>query len=414
MYASDAGDTPNLRTSVEPLVALGATVELGAHDLERVSRCAAVVVSPGVPPEVPVLRAAREAGCAVVAEIDLAARVLRGAHLIAVTGTNGKTTTTALIEHLLCAGGLSAVAAGNIGRPLISIADDPPADWIVVEVSSFQLHDAPSLDPDIGVVTNLAPDHLNRYRSIEDYYCDKQRLFQHARADATWVLNGDDDAVLALAGTAPGRRVLWRMGQPADAWFDRTDQSLKLGHAKFAARDELQLLGEHNIENVLAAALVASAAGVNQAEIGKAVATFRPLAHRLEPVREVRGVMWINDSKATNVASARAAIGAMTRPFVLLVGGRDKGEDFGQLNSWLGSQCLGVVAYGEAKERLARAVTTATHVSTVETLADAVAQARVWAEPASAVLLAPACASFDQFVNYEERGNTFRELVADL
>src|SRR5207244_2778454 len=317
-----------------------------------------------------------------------------GTRGIAITGTNGKTTTTALVAHLLRQAGLHAEAAGNIGRPLADIAlQNDHYQWLAVEVSSFQLHDSPHFAPEIGILTNLAPDHLDRYASVEAYYADKRLLFRNARPDHVWVLNGDEPAVLELAAGALGRRVLFSLRHPTDGWYDATARRLQLGRDALLARADLGLLGDHNVANALAAALAVREAGVPLAAIGEGLRSFRPLAHRLEPVREVGGVRWINDSKATNIASTVVAVEAMDRPFVLLLGGRHKGEPYTRLAPLLKERCRLVVAYGEAGPLVERDLGNAVPLERGTTFADVVARARRAARPGDTVLLSPACSS---------------------
>ncbi len=412
VYASDAADSAAVRDVAAELAGLGVTVDVGRHDLARIRRAAAAVVSPGVPPGAPPVAAAREAGVEIVAELDLGARALARSRLVVITGTNGKSTTTALVAQLLAAGGLRVEAAGNIGRPLTELAGGSEPEWIAVEASSFQLHDAPLLAPAVGVVTNLAPDHLDRYPDAQAYYEDKRLLFRNADDESTWVLNGDDDAVLELAGGARGRRVLFRLAGPADAWLDRVANRLILDGRPLLPRDELRLLGDHNVANALAAGLAARAAGVPPDGIARGLASFRALRHRLEPLRELNGVLWINDSKATNVAAAACALRAVTRPIVLVAGGRDKGEPFTFLAPLVRQRCRSVVAYGEARAALSRDLGAAAPAFVaVAPFDDAVREAGRRAQAGDAVLLAPACASFDQFDNYEARGDRFRALV---
>lgn len=411
VYASDAADTPALRASAAALAGARAVVELGRHDLARIGRAAAVVVSPGVPPGAAPLAAARQAGVEVVAELDVAARALATTRLIVVTGTNGKSTTTALIGHLLDGAGRKAAVAGNIGRPLIAVAlDAAPPEWAAVEASSFQLHDAPHLAPAVGVVTNLAPDHLDRYPSVEAYYGDKRLLFRNASAASLWVLNGDDPGVEALARGVAGSRRHFRLGSAADAWLDAASGRLKLGERDLLPRERLPLLGEHNVANALAAALAAEAAGLGAEEIARGLESFRGLPHRLELVREARGVAWINDSKATNVASAAVALRAMRRPYVLIAGGRHKGEPYTPLVPLLGG-CRAIVAYGEARDLIAGDLGGTCPLERVPRFDDAVARAAALARPGDTVLLSPACASYDQFTDYEARGTAFRRLA---
>ncbi|MGH7699996.1 MAG: UDP-N-acetylmuramoyl-L-alanine--D-glutamate ligase, partial [Gemmatimonadales bacterium] len=375
----------------------------------------AVVLSPGVPPDAPAVAAAREAQVEIVSELDLGCRALAGTRVIAVTGTNGKTTTTALVAHLLRTAGLPATEAGNIGRPLSDIATSGDRyQWLAVEVSSFQLHDSPSFAPDVGVVTNLAPDHLDRYPSVDAYYGDKRILFRNATAGSAWVLNADDAAVLALAAGAAGTRAHFSLSRPVEGWFDAAGARLMLEGRELLPRAELPLLGDHNVANALAAALAVRPAGVGPGEIAAGLRSFRGLPHRLEPVREVAGVLWINDSKATNVASTAVAIAAMQRPFVLLLGGRHKGEPYTRLGPLLRDRCRLVIAYGEAGPLVAQDLGSAVAVERGEAFTDVFARARRAARAGDAVLLSPACSSYDMFANYEERGETYRRLVEAL
>jgi len=275
VYASDASDHPYGGDALATLRALpGVTVDVGRHDLARIRSAAAVIVSPGVPPDAPPLAAAREARVPILSEIDLGFRALAasggGTRIIAITGTNGKTTTTALVAHLLRVAGLSAEAVGNIGRPLADVVlQGDHYQWLAVEVSSFQLHDSPHFAPAIGVVTNLAPDHLDRYPAVEAYYADKRLLFQNASDGDVWILNGDDAAVLDLAAGARGRRALFSLRRPADGWYDPSDRRLRLGGHPLLPRDELVLLGDHNVANALAAALAVHEAGLSPGVIGE-------------------------------------------------------------------------------------------------------------------------------------------------
>ncbi|HET7791085.1 MAG TPA: UDP-N-acetylmuramoyl-L-alanine--D-glutamate ligase [Gemmatimonadales bacterium] len=413
VYASDASSQPYAGPEVAALRALaGVDVQVGAHDLARVRAASGVVVSPGIPPEAAPLAAAREAGVPIVSELDLGFRELRGPRVIAVTGTNGKTTTTALIAHLLRTGGLRAEAAGNIGRPLADVAlEGRDWQWLAVEASSFQLHDSPGFAPDVGVLTNLAPDHLDRYPSVDAYYADKRLLFRNATTKSVWVLNADDAASRDLPGGAPGRRVGFSLERTAEGWFDRGAAVLRLGKAELAPRSALGLLGDHNVANALAAALAVREAGVEPPRIAEGLRTFRALPHRLEPVREVAGVLWINDSKATNIASTTVAVAAMDRPYVLLLGGRHKGEPYTGLAPLLAARCRRVIAYGEAGPIVEHDLGGKVPLERGGSFEDVVARARRAAGAGDAVLLSPACSSYDMFKNYEERGALFRRLV---
>jgi len=416
VYASDGSTHPYAADALEALGALaGVEVEIGHHNLTRIAHAAGVVVSPGVPPDAPPLAAARQAGIPIVSELDLGCRALAGTRVIAITGTNGKTTTTALIAHLLRSAGLPAEAVGNIGRPVsdLALSANPPG-LLAVEVSSFQLHDSPHLTPGIGVLTNLAPDHLDRYASVADYYADKALLFRNASRDSVWVVNGDDRAVLDMVAGVGGTKLQFSLESKADAWYDKAARALMLGKDVLLPRDLLSLLGAHNVANALAAALAARSAGADTDAIAKGLTTFRALPHRLEPVREVGGVLWINDSKATNIASTVVAVEAMTRPFVLLLGGRHKGEPYTRLGPLLKERCRLVIAYGEAGPIVAKDLDGQLPIARGTTFADVLEQARGAARAGDAVLLSPACSSYDQFKNYEERGGTFRQFAERL
>jgi UDP-N-acetylmuramoylalanine--D-glutamate ligase len=413
VYASDASPAPAAAVAVEALrTLLGVTVDLGRHDVERIRRAVLVVVSPGVPPEAPPLAAARAAGVPIIAELDLGFRALGTVPCIAVTGTNGKTTTTALVAHLLRTAGLRADAAGNIGRPLADVALDRAGfQWLAVEVSSFQLHDSPDFAPVIGVLTNLSPDHLDRYPGVDAYYADKRLLFRNATDSSVWVVNADDPATGALAAGARGRVVRFSLRGPADGWFDAAERILRLGGAGLLPRDLLPLLGDHNVANALAAALAVTEAGIGPAVIAEGLRSFRALPHRLELVGEVGGVQWINDSKATNVASTLVAVQAMERPFVLLLGGRHKGEPYTALGPLLKQRCRLIVAYGESGDLVEQDLKGSARLERGGDFEDVMSRARAAAKPGDAVLLSPACSSYDMFKNYEERGDVFRRLA---
>jgi UDP-N-acetylmuramoylalanine--D-glutamate ligase len=430
VYASDAGSAELLDATARDLRALGAAVDVGSHDLARIARAAVVVVSPGVPPGAAPLATARAAGVPVVGELEVALEALPSMRYVAVTGTNGKTTTTALVGHLLRALGHDAVDAGNIGTPLSEFAvRTPPPSWAALETSSFQLHDLPGINPTVGIVTNLSPDHLDRYATLDEYYGDKALLMRNAHRASRWVLNGDDPEVMALHRRLPGMHEAPLQGHvftfsmrsgPSDATYDPASGQLSLLGHPLMLRRELPLLGDHNVANALTAALavaVADAAHRTDAARGAmaaALRSFRALPHRLEPVPTNDGILWLNDSKATNVSSTLVAVQGMRQPYVLLLGGRHKGEPYSALTDALRAHGIAVVAYGEARDRIVADLGGHLSVERVDgPFVDAVARARTIAAavPHSAVLLSPACSSFDMFANYEERGETFRRLA---
>ena len=425
VYASDVAKSDAAHAAATALRSLGVAVDVGHHDLTRIAKAVVVVVSPGVPPEAPPLAAARRAGVPIVSEVEIALRLMPGLRYLAVTGTNGKTTVTALMGHMLRALGQRAVDVGNIGTPVseLAMADDPPT-WASLEMSSFQLHDTPGILPVVSILTTLSPDHLDRYPSIDAYYADKRLLFANATAASRNVATADNAEVEALIRGVPGQ--WWRFSverQDVAAYLDRDRGQLMVLGAPLIARSEVPLAGDHNVANVLSAALAvmvadpAFATTEARAMLAEAVRTFRAPPHRLEPVHEQDGVLWLNDSKATNVASTRVALDGMTRPTVVLLGGRHKGEAYTALLPSLAKTARAVIAYGEAADQIVAdlAEPLAGHVPVEHcggaTFAEVMTRARTMAKPGDAVLLSPACSSYDMFTNYEERGRTFARLA---
>ena len=420
VYASDAARGEGSERAAADLRALGAEVEVGGHDLARIARASLVVASPGVPPGAPPLAAARAAGVPVVGEIEIALHFLPAMRYVAVTGTNGKTTTTALAGQLLRGLGHDAPDAGNIGTPLaeIALADRPPA-WAALELSSFQLHDTPSVRPTVGVLTNLGPDHLDRYATVEEYYADKERLFANADAGSRWVVNADDPLVVAMAARHAGVRHTFSVrGLRGEARWSPGGEWLELLGEPLLRRADLHLLGDHNVANALAAALAVAVADEAhrtreaRRRMAEALRAFRALEHRLEMVGEFGGVAWINDSKATNVGSTLVAVQGMTRPYVLLLGGRHKGEPYTALAEPFRRRGKVVLAYGEAAPIVERDLAGLVPVERLGSdFGAVVARARALAAPGDAVLLSPACSSYDMFDNYVHRGAEFRRLA---
>ena len=420
VYASDFASSPDTGRCAEELRAQGISVDIGRHDLGRLANAGLLVTSPGVPPSAKPLAFAREHRVPIASEVEVALNFLEGARIIAITGTNGKTTTTALIAHLLRGLDLEAVEAGNIGTPLseIAIREQQPK-WISLEMSSFQLHDTPSLKPVVGVLTNLSPDHLDRYASADEYYADKARLFANADGESSWVVNRDDKPVMRMAEHVAGHKFEFSLLEEADGWVDSQTGQLTLLGAPLIARTDLPLLGQHNVANTLAAALAVMAADRSHQTqkarkgLAKAIESFRSLPHRLELVGEFGGVQWINDSKATNVSSTAVAIDGMERPTVLLLGGRHKGEAYTPLAESVKRKVKRVIAYGEAASIIAKDLRPVVDVVRLGSDFDEVMRAaRAAARAGEAVLLSPACSSYDMFSNYEERGERFRELAA--
>jgi UDP-N-acetylmuramoylalanine--D-glutamate ligase len=419
VYASDAAATPDVHAAADALRREGVHVEEGGHDLARVARSSLVVVSPGVPPAAPPLAAARASGVPVVSEVEMGLRYLDGIEYIATTGTNGKTTTTALVGALLEALGKRAQTAGNIGTPLSEVVSSAPRpQWIALEVSSFQLHDAPSIAPRVGVLTNLSPNHLDRYESVEAYYGDKAQFFRNATAESIWVTNADDADVQSMVAGVPGRHHRFSLQWEADAWFDRPNGQLVVLGKRLMRREQFPLLGDHNVANALAAAAAVMGAHADHrtddavARLAAALRDARALEHRIEPVAEVGGVLWINDSKSTNISSTLVALQGMTRPTVLLLGGRHKGEAYTRLGLELARTVRTVIAYGEAAPMVEADLGNVVPLKRLgSSFEDVVGLARRIAQPGDAVLLSPACSSYDMFDNYEHRGAEFKRLV---
>lgn len=420
VYASDLSTHPEIVETAQKLNAEGIAAESGGHDLDRIAQAAAVVVSPGVPPDALPLRSAKEGKQLVLSEIEVALKAMPGVPYIGVTGTNGKTTVTALIAHLLRALGYRTAEGGNIGVALSDVALQPerPA-WLSIELSSFQLHDTPSVKPAVAVITNLAPDHLDRYEQLEDYYADKMLILRNADSASVRVVNGDDEDLLKRSKGAPGREVRFSLtGKHADAWYDRERELLMLDDAPLMERGLLALLGDHNVANALAAALAVWSAlpnehsGTVRAKIAVALQSFKGIPHRMEIVGERDGVLWINDSKATNVGAARVALQGTDRPTILLLGGKHKGEPYTALLDAIEDKVKLVVAYGEAAEIISNDLDDFVAVERVgSSFEEVIACARAHAESGDVVLLAPACSSYDMFANYEERGAEFRRLA---
>jgi len=412
VYASDVSRGPGPTAAAARLAAEGIDTETGGHDMERVLTADLVVVSPGIGPTSEIRRRVSEAGIRTIAEVELGWRDL-DSRVIAITGTNGKTTTTGLAAHVLEAGGRRAVAAGNIGLALSEIALlSPQPDWVALELSSFQLADQETVAPDVGVLLNLSPDHLDRYRDVDNYYADKRRLFNSATADSFWVLNADDPACIDLATGVMGERLHFSTRGPVDrgAWTG-PDGILKCrldSEVEWMPSSDLRLLGPHNVANALAAGLACTVAGVEPEAIAAGLASFEALPHRLQPIGERDGVLWVNDSKATNVSATAVGLRSFDRPVVLILGGRHKGEPYSSLATDVRERARAVVAYGEAAPRVVSDLRGSVDALTVESGIDAVVRAAAdLAQSGDVVLLSPACSSYDMFPNYRERGRAF-------
>ena len=404
--------------AADRLRAAGAVLELGGHQVSTFTSADLVVLSPGVPTRQPAIEAARAAGIPVIGELELAWRWLRG-RVIAITGTKGKSTTTTLAGRMLEAGGRRVLVGGNIGHALSAQVEDSTPDTIhVVETSSFQLEATETFQPWIAVFLNFSPDHLDRHANEQEYAAAKGRIFAN-QDDSGWaVLNADDPAVLRLAEHARSRRLLFSSRATLadgvsieDGVIVRRDGS---GREPLVPVASIRLLGPHLVADVIAASAVASLAGVDAAAITRAVEGFTGLEHALEPVAEIQGTRFVNDSKATNVEAALRAIESFGTGLVVILGGRYKGGDFGLLRAPLRERGATVVALGEAQGRIREALGGDLPVHDAASMNAAVRTAFASASPGGVVLLAPACASFDMFRDYAERGRHFKYEVLRL
>jgi len=415
--ATDSRPESELGEAPDKLRKAGVILELGGHVEKTYLAQDLIVPSPGVPADDQLLLKARSKGITVWSEIELAYRFLEG-ELIGITGSNGKTTTTTLVHHILQAAGRKSILAGNVGTPLIACVDAMAADtFSVVELSSFQLELTDKFRPDIALFLNLTPDHLDRHRTLQAYGAAKARIFaKQTELDAA-VLNADDPPTLALAPKKP--QVFWfsrktRVGQGACLCGDDV-VIVHDGKEEFVLKvAEIPLPGAHNLENVLAAVTAARLAEVDAATIGKAVKSFTAVEHRLEFVSEIGGVRYYNDSKATNVDATLKALDAFPGRILIILGGKDKGSDYTVLQKPLREKAILALLIGAASDKIEKQIAGTVAIERAGTLENAVATASQAAKPGDMVLLAPACASFDQFQSYEHRGRVFKELVHGL
>ena len=396
----------------------GVDVETGGHRAGTLRAADLIVLSPGVPPRTPGIAAARRRGVPVISEVELASRWLRG-RLVAVTGTKGKSTTVTVAARMLEAGGRRAVVGGNVGVALSSQVEDSSPDVVhVVEVSSFQLELTESFRPWIAVCLNLSPDHLDRHASFEEYAAAKARVFANQTPDDAMVINADDPRVLAIARAGRARALRFAVDTRIEEGVQVTGDGIAHrsagGEECLVPASAVRVPGRHLLGDVAAAAAVGLLAGVDAGAMTRAARSFTGLEHTLEFVAEVGGVRFVNDSKATNVVAARAAIECFGPGLAVILGGRFKGGRFEDLRSPLAARGAAVVAIGEARARVRRALEPAVAVREAETMDEAVRQAAGLARPGGAVLLAPACASLDMFRDYAARGAAFRNAVAAM
>jgi UDP-N-acetylmuramoylalanine--D-glutamate ligase len=414
---SDAKSEDQLCNEIPALLDRGITVETGKHGERTFRDQDLIVVSPGVPSDVAPLQHARKLGIPVIGEIELTARFLQG-HIVAITGSNGKTTTTTLTGEIIASGGRKTLVGGNIGTPAITFVEHSSADtWVVLEISSFQLESIETFRPHISTILNVTPDHLDRHGSMENYIAAKKRIFENQTAQDFAVLNADSEICRSLAaGLKP--QVLWfsRQHEVERGAFKRGDTIVYRNgrDIEIMPVSEIALKGAHNVENVLAAVAMGMAAGIEPVAIRRAVKDFRAVEHRLEYVATLRGVQYYNDSKATNVDATIKALQSFPANIHLILGGKDKGSDYSELNALIAERVKRVYTIGAAAAKIESQIGSAAPITSAQTLESAVRKAADIAVDGDIVLLAPACASFDQFPSYEHRGRVFKELVQSL
>jgi UDP-N-acetylmuramoylalanine--D-glutamate ligase len=414
---SDTKSGDELRNEIPVLLDHGITVESGGHGERTFRGQDLIVVSPGVPVDAPPLAQARALGETVIGEIELAARFLPGP-IVAITGSNGKTTTTTLTGEIMTAADFAALVGGNIGTPAISLAERAePETAIVLEVSSFQLETIQTFRPKVAVVLNVTPDHLDRHRTFEAYVDAKARIFENQQGSDFAVLNADDPTCVAMAARTKAK-VFWFSRQKEvqqGAWVREGNILFRDAAAQreIMQVSEIPLKGAHNLENVLAAVCAGRLMGCAPEKIREAVRDFKAVEHRLEFVATIRGVDYYNDSKATNVDATIKALESFPANIHLILGGKDKGSDYTVLNDLLRQRVKRVYTIGAAAAKIESQIKGAEIVH-AETLENAIRKAHAVAQPGDVVLLAPACASFDQFKNYEQRGQVFKEIVRGL
>ncbi|MGA9668739.1 MAG: UDP-N-acetylmuramoyl-L-alanine--D-glutamate ligase [Terracidiphilus sp.] len=416
---SDVRSAEALAKDIPALLEEGIMVETGGHGLLTFRRQDLIVVSPGVPLNTPELMQVKSFGLPVIGELELAARFLKG-KMLAITGSNGKTTTTALVGEILEKAGIPTLVGGNIGVPVVSLIDQSTDEtWSVLEVSSFQLESTSQFHPSIAVILNITPDHLDRHGTFENYALAKERIFAAQKGDDCVVLNADNPRA-AEAATRSSASVHWfsmehevKMGAwLADGYVVYRD-SPEAPIEKIVALSGIPLKGTHNVENVLAAVCASRKAGAPADAIRGAIESFQAVEHRLEYVATINGVEYYNDSKATNVDATTKAVASFQSGIHLILGGKDKGSDYTLLSQLLRARARAIYTIGSAAAKIESQLRGVTSIHSCETLERAVAAAASAAHPGDVVLLAPACSSFDQFESYEHRGRVFKELVTE-
>jgi UDP-N-acetylmuramoylalanine--D-glutamate ligase len=414
---SDARSAEALAKDIPALLDEGIMVETGGHGLLTFRRQDLIVVSPGVPLNTPELAQVKSFGLPVIGELELAARFLKG-RTLAITGSNGKTTTTALVGEILQKAGVPTLVGGNIGVPVVELIDQSTDEtWSVLEVSSFQLESTERFHPRIAVILNITPDHLDRHGSFDNYALAKERIFAAQDESDVVVLNADNARAAQVAVRSVGKVYFFSVEHSVmqGAWVEDGLVVYRAGKdeplEKIMPLSGVPLKGAHNVENVLAAVCASRLAGVSAEQIRSGVEAFKAVEHRLEFVAKVNGVDFYNDSKATNVDATAKAVASFSTGVHLILGGKDKDSDYTQLAELLRARVRAIYTIGSAAAKIENQLRGVVSILSCQTLEKAVSAAASAARPGEVVLLAPACSSFDQFENYEQRGRVFKELV---
>ena len=422
VFLSDAGRVAERYAKV--LDEWGVEWEQGGHTMERILAADLVVKSPGIPEKAEVVKALRGQNTPIISEMEFAAKYMGKARTICITGSNGKTTTTSLIYKIMCDAGLNVALGGNIGESFAYQVATAEYDWYVLELSSFQLDGMYDFRADVGVLMNITPDHLDRYDySFQNYVDSKMRITQNQHSRSYFVYSADDEVIAAELEKHPEMRMR-QLPFAAKAAVASGAGDAFLVDGEFTARvgkkavtidtSKMKIKGLHNAYNAMAAALATLAAGVEAEQIARSIYEFSPVEHRLEPAGEKDGVLWINDSKATNVDSVWYALESMTRPVVWIAGGTDKGNDYNPLKGFAREKVKALICMGVDNEKLVREFEgVVPRVISTSTLEDAMRAAKAEATQGDVVLLSPACASFDLFKNYEQRGELFKQWVKE-
>lgn len=417
---TDQQNAEALGEAVVAMDALGVTTETGGHHPDSLKAAELIVLSPGVPLSVPLIQEARERDIPIISELELGYALCRG-KVAAVTGTNGKTTTVHLLYRMLEDAGLPAYLAGNVGIPFTQLAEEvPEAGIVVLEVSSFQLETIQNFKPRVAAILNITPDHLDRYPNMQVYVEAKAKIMRQQSTHDFLVLNGEDKFTPLLITQANSRLLTFSRLRPPEiegTWVEKGKIRFRvfgLGQGEMMLADELLIPGPHNLENALAATALGLSLGVGPKSLARTLRQFRGVPHRLEPVRTVDGVRYINDSKGTNVDAVSKALQSYRASLVLILGGRDKHGDFASLNELLREHVRAVIVTGEAADTIARQIQGTVSIQHAPRLEQAVRAAAETARAGDVVLFSPGCASFDQFKNFEERGEAFKALVGKL